>query len=55
MLLFLKALFLILFLLYNNDHPDDAIYNIAIYADDSIFYCKCDQTSYLWQQLELVS
>ena len=30
-------------------------YNIAIYADDSIFYFKCDQTSYLWQQLELAS
>ena len=39
-------------LLYINDLPDDIIYNIAIYADDTLFY-KSDQTSVLWQQLEL--
>ena len=43
----------ILFLLYINDLPDDAICNIAIYADDTTFYSKCDQVSDLWQQLEL--
>ena len=43
-----------LFLLYI-DLPDDVISNIAIYADDSTFYSKCDQTSNLWQQLELAS
>ena len=41
------------FLLYTNDHPDDIICNIAIYADDTILYAKCDQTSDMWQQLEL--
>ena len=43
------------FLLYINDLPEDVIYNIAIYADDTTFYSKCDQASDLWQQLELVS
>ena len=44
-----------LFLLYINDLPDDVICNIAIYADDTTLYCKCDQASDLWQQLELAS
>ena len=43
-----------LFLLYISDLPD-LIYNIPIYADDTALYCKCDQTSDLWQQLELAS
>ena len=43
-----------LFLLYINDLPD-VICNIAIYADDTTLYSKCDQASDLWQQLELVS
>ena len=34
-----------LFLLYINDLPDDAICNIAIYADDTTLYCKCNQAS----------
>ena len=42
-----------LFLLYINDLPDDVICNIAVYADDTTLYSKCDQTSDLWQQLEL--
>ena len=29
------------------------IYNIAIYADDTTLYSKCDQTFNLWQQVEL--
>ena len=29
------------------------ICNIAIYADDTTLYSKCDQASDLWQQLEL--
>ena len=29
--------------------------NIVIYADDTTCYYKCDQASYLWQQLELAS
>ena len=37
-----------LFLLYINDLPDDVILNIAIYADDSTLYSKCDQASDLW-------
>ena len=43
------------FLLYINDLPDDVICNIAIYADDTTLYSKCDQASDLWQQLELAS
>ena len=42
----------ILFLLYIHD---DVICNIAIYADDTTLYSKCDQASDLWQQLELAS
>ena len=43
------------FLLYINDLPDDVICNMAIYADDTTLYSKCDQASDLWQQLELAS
>ena len=34
------------FLLYINDLPD-VIYDIAIYADNTAFYLKCDQASNL--------
>ena len=44
-----------LILLYINDLPDDGICDIAIYADDTTLYSKCDQASDLWQQLELAS
>ena len=44
-----------LFLLYINDLPDDVICDIAIYADDTTLYSRCDQASDLWQQLELAS
>ena len=44
-----------LFLLYINDLPDDVICDIAIYADDTTLYSKCDQAPDLWQQLELAS
>ena len=44
-----------LFLLYINDLPDDVACNIAIYADDTTLYSRCDQASDLWQQLELAS
>ena len=37
------------------DLPDDVICDIAIYADDTTLYSKCDQASNLRQQLELVS
>ena len=43
------------FLLYINDFGDNAICNIAIYADDTTFYSKCDWEFNLWQQLELAS
>ena len=43
------------FLLYINDLPDDVICNIAVYADVTTLYSKCDQASDLWQQLELAS
>ena len=39
---------LTLFLLYINDLPDDVICDIAIYADDTTLYSKCDQASDLW-------
>ena len=44
-----------LFLLYINYLSDDVICDIAIYADDSTLYSKCDQAYDLWQQLELAS
>ena len=44
-----------LFLLYINDLPDNVTCDIAIYADDTTLYSKCDQASDLWQQLELAS
>ena len=44
-----------LFLLYINDLPDDVTCNIAIYANDTTLYSKCEQASDLWQQLELAS
>ena len=44
-----------LFLLHINDLPDDVTCDIAIYANDTTLYSKCDQTSDLWQQLELTS
>ena len=44
-----------LFLLCVNDLPNAVIRNIAIYADDSTLYSKCNPASDLWQQLELVS
>ena len=44
-----------LFLLYLNDHLDDVICDIAIHADDTPLYSKCDQIYDLGQQLELAS
>ena len=57
MMEFLKGPFLVLhfLLLYINDLPDVVICNIAIYADDTTLYSKCDQAPDLWQQLELAS
>ena len=43
------------FLLHMNDLPDDVVCDIAIYADDTTLYSKCDEASDLWQQLELAS
>ena len=40
---------------YINDLPADVICYMAIYADDTVLYSKCDQTSDLWQQQELAS
>ena len=42
-----------LFLLYIKNRPGNIISNVAIYADDTTLYSKCDQTSDRWQQLEL--
>ena len=54
MLEFLKGPFLVLHFSYIAliNIPDC---NIAIYADDTTLYSKCDQSSDLWQQLELTS
>ena len=38
-----------LFLLYINDLPVNVSCNIAIYADNTTLYSKCDQVSDLWQ------
>ena len=45
----------VLFLPYIYGLSDDAICNIAIYADDTTLYFKCDQASDLWQQKKLAS
>ena len=42
-----------IFILCISDLPDDVICDIAIYADDTTLYSKCNQTSDLSQQLEL--
>ena len=34
-----------LYLIHINYLPEDAICDIAIYADDTTLYCKCDQAS----------
>ena len=44
-----------LFLLYINDLPGDVICDMAICADDTTLYSKCDRASDMWQQLELAS
>ena len=44
-----------LFPLYIHDLLDDIICDIAICADDTTLYSKCDWASDLWQQLELAS
>ena len=44
-----------LFLLYLNGLSDEVICNIAIFADDTTLYWKCDQLSDQWQQLEMAS
>ena len=49
---FLKAPFLAIQFSYL---PDDVICDIAIYADDTTLYSRCDRASDLWQQLELAS
>ena len=44
-----------LFLPYINNIPDNVICDNAIHGGDTTLYCKCDQASDLWQQLELAS
>ena len=49
MLEFLQGPLLVLhFLLYISDLPDDVVCNIAINADDTTLYSKCDQTYDQW-------
>ena len=43
------------FMLYINDLPVNFICNIAIYADNTTLYSKCDQASDLSQQPNLAS
>ena len=43
------------FILYFNDLPDHVICDIGYYVNDTSLCSKCDQASYLWQQLELAS
>ena len=50
MLEFLEGPFLVLlFLIYIYDLFDDVICNIAVHADNTTLYSKCDQTSDRWQ------
>ena len=44
-----------LFLLYINDHSNEVVCNIAIYADNTTLYSKYHQAPDMWQQLELAS
>ena len=44
-----------LFLQYISNLTDDAISNIAVYADDTVIYSKWDQVTNLWLQQELAS
>ena len=37
-----------IFLLYINDLPDDVTCNIAVYADDTTLYSKCNHASDQW-------
>ena len=46
---------LTIFLLCNNDLPDDVICDNTICADDATLFSKCGQTSDMSQQLELPS
>ena len=43
------------YLLYINDLADNVICNIALYADDTSLYSRCNQASDLWQKIELIS
>ena len=53
MLEFLKDSFLVLHFSYYTVMTSRMML-IAIYADDTTLYSKCDQASDIWQQLELV-
>ena len=53
MLEFLKVTYLVLLLSYYTLIPDDVIFNIAVYADDTTL--KCELKSDVWQQLEFAS
>ena len=44
-----------LFLFCISELPDNVTCQVAIYANDTTLYSKCDQASDLWQQLELAS
>ena len=39
----------------DNVAGDDAIYKVAIYADDTTHFSECNQVCNLWQRLELAS
>ena len=38
--------------IFYNDLLNDLVCNVAIYADDTTLFSKCDQASELWQQVE---
>ena len=40
---------------YINDILDNVICSSAISTGDTALYCKCDQVSYMWQQLKLAA
>ena len=55
MLVFFNVPPLVLHFFLNDLPDDDVIWNIFIYADDTILSVKCNQASDLWQQLDMAA
>ena len=55
MLVFFNVPPLVLHFSLNDLPDDDVIWNIFIYADNTILSVKCNQASDLWQQLDMAA